>query len=109
MKVNQLTRGENRRLMYVESKDGLIDGARARIGWVTFSKSGRSVYFHGLTLARANVAGGNFIEAETGATFWVSGVKERGSNSHPAGARIGIVVDDDAEEACRQLREEGAA
>lgn len=31
MKTNQLTRGKNRRVMYVENKDGEIDGAAARI------------------------------------------------------------------------------
>jgi hypothetical protein len=36
---NQLTRGEKRRVMYVENKDGDVDGVSARIGWVTFSKS----------------------------------------------------------------------
>jgi len=36
MKVSQLTKGLQRRLMYVENKDGLIDGERARIGWAEF-------------------------------------------------------------------------
>src|SRR5258706_16381256 len=35
----QLNLGLKRRLMYVENKDGEIDGANGRIGWVTFSKS----------------------------------------------------------------------
>jgi hypothetical protein len=29
----QLNRGLKRRLMYIENKDGEIDGAAARIGW----------------------------------------------------------------------------
>ncbi len=33
---NQLNRGLQKRLMYVENKDGDIDGVAARIGWVTF-------------------------------------------------------------------------
>jgi len=44
MKNNQLTKGEKRRVMYVENKDGDIDGAKARIGWVEFSKTGLTVY-----------------------------------------------------------------
>ncbi len=32
MKKNQLTRGENRRVMYVENKDGELYGSDARIG-----------------------------------------------------------------------------
>jgi len=47
MKRNQLTRGERKRIMYVENKDGDIDGVPGRIGWVTFSQSGRSVYYLG--------------------------------------------------------------
>lgn len=45
MKKNQLTRGENRRIMYVENKDGDIDGVPGHSGWVTFSQTGRSVYY----------------------------------------------------------------
>jgi hypothetical protein len=52
MKSNQLTRGERRRIMYVENKDGDLDGVRARIGWVTFSKTGLSVRYRGRTLKR---------------------------------------------------------
>jgi hypothetical protein len=45
MRRTQLNRGLAKRLMYVESKAGLIDGAQARIGWVTFSRSGRIVRY----------------------------------------------------------------
>jgi hypothetical protein len=41
-KETQLTRGQQRRLMYIENKDGNIDGADGRIGWVTFSKTGQT-------------------------------------------------------------------
>lgn len=51
---NQLTKGLKQRVMYVENKDGDIDGVAARIGWVTFSKTGKSVYYRGRTLAKAN-------------------------------------------------------
>ena len=57
MKINQLTRGETRRVMYVENKNGDIDGAVARIGWVEFSKSGLTVYYRGRTLKRAKGGG----------------------------------------------------
>jgi len=42
---NQLTKGENKRVMYVENKDGYIDDYSAHIGWVTFSKTGKTVYY----------------------------------------------------------------
>ena len=57
MKTNQITKGETRRLMYVENKDGEIDSAVARIGWVEFSKSGRTIYYRGRTLKRAKGGG----------------------------------------------------
>ncbi len=99
MKNNQLTKGENRRVMYVENKDGDIDGVDARIGWVTFSKSGRSVYYRGKTLKRAKGGGiaGNHFDEETGEEYWVSGIKKRGSNAHWAES-ASIAVDDDAKE-----------
>ncbi|MBL1278098.1 MAG: hypothetical protein COB30_018635 [Ectothiorhodospiraceae bacterium] len=97
MKNNQLTKGENRRVMYVENKGGDIDGVDARIGWVTFSKSGRSVYYRGKTLKRSNGGGiaGNHFDEETGEEYWVPGIKKRGSNVHWAES-ASITVDDDA-------------
>ena len=110
MKATQLTRGMKNRLMYVENKGGgLIDGAQARIGWVSFSKTGRSVYYRGRSLARIRGgAAGNFIDLESGEEFWVSGVKARGSNTHPAESRIQVAVDEDAVSAYELLRRGGA-
>ena len=99
----QLTRGLKRRLMYVESKAGDIDGADARIGWVTFSKTGRTIYYRGLELARARGVRGNYIDAGTGGEYWISGVKARGSNVHPS-EHATVAVDDDALEAYAGLR-----
>ena len=83
--------------MYVENKDGDLDGVDARIGWVEFSKSGKSVYYRGRTLKRSGGQGisGNFYDEETGEEFWISGVKKRGSNTHWAESAT-IVVDDNA-------------
>jgi len=100
----QLNRGERRRLMYIENKDGDIDGARARIGWVTFSKTGKSIFYRGRELLKANVSRGNFLDVATREEFWVSGVKKRGSNVHWADS-IAVKVDDDAVENYRELKE----
>jgi hypothetical protein len=95
---NQLTRGLKRRLMYVENRDGTIGGAHARIGWVTFSKSAQTVYYRGRELAKAKGGGirGNFFDASTGEEFWISGIKTRGSNAHPAERGVSIIIDSDA-------------
>lgn len=105
MKVSQLTKGLQRRLMYVENKNGLIDGERARIGWVEFSKSGRTVRYRGRSLAAIGGRGvsGNFMDEETREEYWLSGVKERGSNAHPHSA-VRVVVDDDAEHEYAKIR-----
>lgn len=105
MKKTQLTKGLQRRLMYVENKDGLIDGERARIGWVEFSKSGRSVRYRGRSLCSIGGRGisGNFMDEETREEYWVSGVKERGSNAHPY-STVRVVVDDDAQNEYAKIR-----
>lgn len=76
-----------RELRYVELKSGYADDGPAWIGYVTFSKTGRTLYFHGRSLQRDRGRGisGNHFDAETGEEYWVSGVKKRGSNRHPGG------------------------
>lgn len=81
---NQLTKGESKRVMYIENKHGVIDGSPARVGWVEFSKTGKTVYFHGKTLKKKRGVSGNFVDVNTGEEYWVSGLKKRGSNVHPA-------------------------
>jgi len=101
----QLNRGLKRRLMYVENKDGLIAGSDARIGWVTFSKTGQTVYYRGKSFLKAGGQGvrGNFIDTETGEEYWISGVKKRGSNAHWAES-ASVVVDEDAQDAYREAK-----
>lgn len=95
--TNQLTRNLTKRVMYVENKHGLIDEYSAHIGWVTFSKSGKTVYYKGKTLSRIRRGGisGNHIDEETGDEYWVSGIKLRGSNTHWAEPKL-VVIDEDA-------------
>jgi hypothetical protein len=102
---NQLTRGLSRRLMYIENKDGEIDGASARIGWVEFSKTGKTVRYRGRELTSIGGRGvrGNFMDAETREEYWVSGVKRRGSNTHWA-ENVSVEIDPDALDAYRALR-----
>jgi hypothetical protein len=102
-KKTQLTKGLKRRLMYVENKDGDIDGAVARIGWVTFSKTGQSVYYRGRTLRKASGVAGNFLDVDTREEYWVSGVKKRGSNVHRAES-VSVLIDDDAHDEYQRLK-----
>lgn len=102
----QLNRGMQRRVMYLEKKNGLIDGAAGRIGWVSFSKTGQTVYYRDRTLQKAKGGGirGNFFDVETGDEYWVSGVKQRGSNAHPAESGASIQIDADAKDEYRSIR-----
>jgi hypothetical protein len=105
MKRNQLNQGMQRRLMYVENKNGQIDGAAARIGWVSFSKSGHSVFYRGRELNRIKGGGtrGNYIDVATSDEYWVSGVKTRGSNTHWAESTK-CKIDEDASEEYTRIR-----
>ena len=94
----QLTKGLQRRLMYIENKDGTILGSGARIGWVTFSKTGRTVYYADKSFRLAKRINGNHIDEESGEGYWISGVKKRGSNVHYAES-ASVVIDEDAREA----------
>ncbi len=107
MKSNQLTKGEKRRVMYVENKSGSLDGASARVGWVEFSKTGSTVYYRGRTLKKARGGGikGNFVDEETGEEYWISGVKKRGSNAHWAES-IDVLIDSDAREEYAKIKRE---
>ena len=92
--------------MYVENKDGDIDGVSARIGWVTFSQTGLSVYYRGRTLQRTKGQGirGNYRDEASGDEYWVSGVKVRGSNKHRAEAAVSVAVDPDARDEYQRLQ-----
>ena len=103
----QLNRGLRRRVMYVENKDGLIDGVYARIGWVTFSKTGQTVYYRGRTLQKGSIGRGNFFDVESREDYWISGLKARGSNVHPAEQGVSVEIDADALDEYRAIRGEG--
>ena len=105
MKASQLTKGQDRRVMYLENKDGMLDGTQARIGWVDFSKTGRTIYYKGRSLIAIGGRGvrGNFMDEASGEEFWISGVKKRGSNAHPSESAV-PVVDDDAREEYERIR-----
>jgi hypothetical protein len=78
-------------LRYLELKSGHSDNGPAWIGYVTSSKTGRTLYFNGRGLMklkgqRRGDSGGNYVDMETGESFWVSGVKKNGKDRHWAGS-----------------------
>ena len=98
-----------RRLMYIEKKDGDIDGAAGRIGWVTVSNGGAKVYYRGRTLTR--VAGRAeprpLLDEGTGHEYWVTPVKKTGTHAHFS-PRVPVRIDPDARYEYRRVRTDDA-
>lgn len=77
-------------LRYIELKGGHSDNGPAWIAYVEQSKTRRTVYFNGRGLMKLKGqrrgAGGNYVDMESGESFWVSGVKKNGEDRHWAGS-----------------------
>lgn len=74
--------GHKTRIMYLERKADDIVGP-ARIGRITYSKTLKTIYYHGRCFASLNGTGikSNFYDAETGEAYWISGCKKDGSDA----------------------------
>lgn len=84
-----------KRIMYIECKGGGLDGP-ARIGWVEFSRSGRSLYYAGKRLAKTKSGYKyNCFDVETGECYWISGPKRNGADKLYGGV---VEIDEDARE-----------
>ena len=70
------------RIMYIEFKGDDVVGP-ARIGRVTYSKTGRTIYYRGRTLASLKGRGfkENFFDVETQERYWISGCKKDGTDA----------------------------
>jgi hypothetical protein len=68
--------------MYIECKGGDIVGP-ARIGRVTFSKTGKSLYYRGHSFSTLNGYGfkTNYVNGDTGEEYWISGCKKNGTDA----------------------------
>jgi hypothetical protein len=98
--------------MYIECKGGgfierpgytdLVEGdltGPARIGRVTFSKTGATMYYKGHSLKSLKGSGfkSNFFDIETGEHFWISGPKRNGEDALYA-TNIPAAIDEDVRE-----------
>ena len=86
------------RIMYIEDKsqgDGL-EGP-ARIGRVSFSKTGKTLKYAGRDFQSLKGAGfkANYFDVENGDEFWISGCKKNGQDTLYGGV---IEIDDDCRE-----------
>jgi hypothetical protein len=69
------------RIMYIEFKGHDVTGP-ARIGRVTFSKTGKTLYYAGKTFERLTPCGykRNYRDAQTGDLYWISGCHRDGND-----------------------------
>jgi hypothetical protein len=87
------------RIMYIEDKSGGLTGG-ARIGRVTFSQTGKTLYYGGKTFASLKGGGfkSHFYDVETGDHCWISGPRRDGADRLYAGKGTTVVVDEDVRE-----------
>jgi len=108
------SRGEKgpSRIMYIELKtgDGHNDRSDANIGRVTFSKSGKTLYYRGLKFQSLKGSGicANFCEIESGDEYWISGCKKNGQDRHWAGGGPVEIDEDVREEYWTKIRNQTA-
>ncbi len=91
--------------MYIEDKSGGLVGP-ARIGRVTFSKTGRTIYYRGRSFQSLKGQGykANYCDVETGGRFWISGPKREGGDALYRGGAQPEIDEDVREEYWRDIR-----
>ena len=98
------------RIMFIELKShsgGHDDNGPAHISRVTFSKTGKTIYWNNKKLERSSPGGcGNHVDAETGDVYWVSGPKKNGQDRYPWGAAKVEIDPDVREEYWSQIRKQ---
>ncbi len=85
----------NSRIMYIEFKGTELTGP-ARIGRVTFSKTGKTLHYCGKTFQ--SLKGGyksNYLDVQTDEEYWISGCKKAGDDTLYPGM---IEIDEDVRE-----------
>ena len=97
------------RIMYIELKQAdHNDNGPARIGRVTFSKTGRTIYYKGKAFRSLKGSGicANYFDVETGEEYWISGPKKNGEDRHWAGSGKVEIDEDVRDEYLRDVRGE---
>ena len=94
------------RIMYIENKSASLNGA-ARIGRVTFSKTGKSISYGGRTFQSLKGRGfkSNYFDIDSGEKFWISGPRKDGKDRLYPESSLPVEIDPDvAEEYWREIR-----
>ena len=84
------------RIMYIEDKSEGLNGP-ARIGRVTFSKTGRSISYGGRTFQSlgGQALKANYFDVETGEHFWISGPRKDGQDRLYPGSSKPVEIDEE--------------
>ena len=93
--------------MYIELKSGVGDRGPARIGRVSFSASGKTIYYQGRAFqsCKGQGMGANYFDVETGDEYWISGPKKNGEDRHWAGGGAVEIDEDIADEYWAEIRQ----
>ena len=77
-------------IKYVELNTGFSHSGPAWIGLVSYSKSGRTIYFNGKALQSLNGNGifANYFDIENNDEYWISGVKKNLQDRHQFGSGV---------------------
>jgi hypothetical protein len=84
------------RIMYIENKGDQLTGP-ARIGRVTFNRTGKTLFYGGKSFSRSEGFKSNYVCTETGELYWISGPKKRGGDALYA-TNIPAEIDEDVRE-----------
>ncbi len=97
------------KIMYIELKThagGHDDNGPAWISRVMFSKTGKSIWWRDKWLYRDRRGCGNYVDAETADTYWISGPKRNGQDRYPWGGEKVRIDPDVREEYWTQIRKQ---
>ena len=85
-------------IMYIENKSVGLSGP-ARIGRVSFSKTGKTLYYGGKKFQSLKGQGfkSNYFDVDSGDEFWISGCRKDGAD-RLYGERLPVEIDDDVRE-----------
>ena len=89
------------RIMYIELKThggGHDDRGPARIGRVTFNRTGKTLTYQGKRLQKGGTDScANYLDVDTREGYWISGPKKNGQDRHSYGGGP-VEIDEDVRE-----------
>jgi hypothetical protein len=85
------------RIMYIESKAEGLNGP-ARIGRVTFNRTGRTLSYKGQSFRRIQGFKANYLETGSWEEYWISGPRRDGLDRLYGKSALVVEIDEDVRE-----------